>query len=523
MSSGRKHSDSHTLSKNNRLTTARSSKKAPLTAEAFSNSKHAPENPSVTPSTYSPAKYPLGKPLRSRKKAELLLHEDRNANQAEAALNVSAFSGFRQHKQSRPISPTFTLSTVPSQPVTLTETPPSKNPKNMTPPSAAAQTSVSPTFTRVDPDAQSFSHVQNESVNNEPSVSPTFSVSRQFDAFSPRDSEVMLSNVKLQNATPNLLIFDPDVPNNDCTSNLSPRSPEVFDVESVYDSSAITVLPVAMQPSLRISQEVSAATEFDYLLNSSRHVRGTEHIMSWGDDGMNRLPVQLESVAQANLLFASAQCLDDLNSSTMRNLKRHQLVERTPDLTQIFIPVTNTLACVLCDLNAGPSALGKRFSDNINQLGAEQGIPLSPRKAGQGKCLKVILLEPPQMQMSELYSYESLCAQECFLYMNTESTVEIISCSDVVIGEGDGSNTEFSRLPRRLSMHEFFQLAGTICAWNEQSLDHMCCILMDVVFVSRMSSLLLGMLSMVMGQCADAEKAQKWLGDKGDGSGCRFA
>jgi hypothetical protein len=297
----------------------------------------------------------------------------------------------------------------------------------------------------------------------------------------------------------------------------------VFDVESVYDSSAITVLPVAMQPSLHISQAVPAATEFDYLLNSSRHVRGTEHIMSWGDDGMNRLPVQLESVAQANLLFASAQCLDDLNSSTMRNLKRHQLVERTPDLTQIFIPVTNTLACVLCDLNAGPSALGKRFSDNINQLGAEQGIPLSPRKAGQGKCLKVILLEPPQMQMSELYSYESLCAQECFLYMNTESTVEIISCSDVVIGEGDGSNTEFSRLPRRLSMHEFFQLAGTICAWNEQSLDHMCCILMDVVFVSRMSSLLLGMLSMVMGQCADAEKAQKWLGDKGDGSGCRFA
>jgi hypothetical protein len=258
-------------------------------------------------------------------------------------------------------------------------------------------------------------------------------------------------------------------------------------------------------------------------LNSSRHVRGTEHIISWGDDGMNRQPMQLESVAQSNLLFASAQCLDDLNSSTMRNLMRHQLVDRTPDLTQIFIPVTNTLACVLCDLNAGPSALGKRFSDNINQLGAEQGIPLSPRKAGQGKCLKVILLEPPQMQMSELYGYESLCAQECFLYMNTESTVEIISCSDVVIGDGDGSNTEFSRLPRRLSMNEFFQLAGTICAWNHQSLDHVCCILMDVVFVSRISSLVLGMLSMVMGQCADAEKAQKWLGDKGDGSCSRFA
>ncbi len=491
LSSGRRHSHNNTLSKSNGLASARSSKKASLT-EASSNSKHVPENASVTPSTYSLSKYPQEQSLRSRSKAEPLIHEDRDANQAQPVLNVSAFNASLRHKQLRPISPTFR--TVPSQPFTVTvlETPTKISAKNMSPPSAADQTSVSPTFARFDPDAQSFSHVQNESVSNEPSVSPTFSSFRQFDAFSPRDSEVMLSNVKLQNATSKLLIFEHDVPNNDCILNLSTFSPEVFDVESPYESSALPMLPVVTKPSLHISQAISAATH-------------------------NRQPKQLESVAQANLLFASAQCLDDLNSSTTRNLMRHQLVERTPDLTQIFIPVTSTLACVLCDLNAGPGALGKRFSDNINQLGPEQGVPFSPRKVGQGKCLKVILLEPPQMQISELYSYESLCAQECFLYMKTESTVEIISCRDVMIGDGDGSNTEISRLPLRLSMNEFFQLAGAICAWNQQSQDHVCCILMDVVFGSRISALLLGMLSIVMGQCADAEKAQNWLYDKGDG------
>jgi hypothetical protein len=520
LSPGGRHSDKNTVSKNNGLTTARSSKKASL-AQASSNSKHAPENPSMTPSAsaHSPAKHPLGKSLRSRSKAEILIHEDRNANRAQPLLNVSAFSGSLQHKQSRPISPTFTA--VPSQPFAVIETPPKNNPKNMSPPSAAARTSVSPTFTRFDPDVQSFSHVQNESVISEPSVSPTFSASRQFDAFSPRNSEVMLSNVKKQNATSKVLIFEPDVPNNDRTSSSSTLSPQVFDVESAYESSAAPVLPVATKPSLHIAEAASAATGFEYVLNAFTHVRSTEQRISWGGDDMNQKfisgqPVQLESVAQTNLLSASAQCLDDLNSSTMRNFMRHQLVERSPDLTQIFIPVTNTLACVLCDLNAGPSALGRRFSDNINQLGPEQAMPLSPRKVGQGKCLKVILLQPPQMQISELYSYESLIAQECFLYMNTESTVETIPCRDAVIGDGDGSNTEFCRLSHRLSMNEFLQLAGTICAWNQQSLDHVCCILIDVVFGSSISALLLGMLSMVVGQCSDAEKAQKWLGDKGD-------
>jgi hypothetical protein len=65
-------------------------------------------------------------------------------------------------------------------------------------------------------------------------------------------------------------------------------------------------------------------------------------------------------------------------------------------------------------------------------------------------------------------------------------------------------------------MNDFLHLSGTICAWNRQSQDHVCCILMDVVHGARMSALLLGMLSLALGQCSDAEEVQKWLESKGD-------
>ncbi len=525
LNSSYSYSGRNNLLKNAALSTSLSSNNMPPIA-ASAHVKHDPRSSPNVPESHDNISNDLQvNSLHSRQNVGM-----RKGNQPQPVPDVAAVSRLLLHDQQRPISPTF--KPLPCEALTLRKTPQKISPSNTSPPCTIAATSVSPTFLRSDPDVSSFDHVGRQSISNESSVSPTFGSFHRLEAFSPRDSVVILSNVKRclrQDAAATSLAFETEAPNTDCTLNFSTFSSDVIDVESPIESRTMPILHVVTQTTnpfedVHVEKSSYAATEFDSMLAQSRMVSGPKESASWGGDVLkNRIAsrqshMHLESVAQANPVFTPTEYLDELNSCTLRNLMRHQLVERTPVLTQIFVPVTSTVAYVLCDLNAGPSALGRRFSDNINQLRPEIG-PISPRKVGQGKCLKVLLLEPPQMRVSELFSNHSMCAQECFLYMNTDSTVEIISCLDAVLSAAidDGNGTEISRVPCRLSMNDFLRLAKTIRAWNLQSQDHVCCILMDVVFGANISALLLGMLSLVIGHCSDVKMAQKLLHDKGNG------
>ena len=378
---------------------------------------------------------------------------------------------------------------------------------------------MSPTFARFQPDASSAADHSVQSVGNETSVSPTFN-----SPPSARNSVFMLSNVKLQAVTPKILAVELDASNVGGTaSKFLAFNEEVSHVDCPIVES--TSAPTAADAVQTVSASFVAASELGAISGPSRPIPLPKPGAAWGDkySSYNHLTdgcvTVFESPAQVNLLVSSAQSLDELNARTMRSLMQHRLVESAPNLTQIFVPVSSSLAYVLSDLNAGPAALGRRFSDSINQLRPELELPISPRKVSQGKCLKVILLEPPQLQISGLFSYNSLCTHECFLYMNTESTVEIQSCRYVSLQTSTNighATAAINCLPSRLSMNDFLHLSGTICAWNRQSQDHVCCILMDVVHGARMSALLLGMLSLALGQCSDAEEVQKWLESKGD-------
>jgi hypothetical protein len=231
----------------------------------------------------------------------------------------------------------------------------------------------------------------------------------------------------------------------------------------------------------------------------------------------------LQSPAQLELLAASAETFKEFNDRSVRSFIRHDLVGRCPDLTHIVFPITSSLVYVLCDLSAGPSALGRRFSDVINQLHVECDSGQAARKVGQGKRLKIIVIEPPQMQISDRFTHDSMLDNECFMYMNTESTVETMPCSDVRLSSSGsvGSGTDSNSAPPCLSMKDFFNLARRICSWNGQSQDHVCSILMDVVFGAQMTPLLLGMLSLVIGRHSEIESAQLWLNSIGDA--CVFA
>ncbi len=414
----------------------------------------------------------------------------------------------------RTVSPTFR----PSQESTLVNVVPRAN---VASPSKAEVTSVSPTF-----NASDFAEDAPHSLGNESSVSPTFSSFRGFDNPSPHESIFILSNVKRMVDTPKLIALEYEARNMDYHLVSSTFGQQVFDVDVPVEHHTVPNLPAESQTETNSERAGVLDSKYSGTIRDSMKdshqlitVRNQANEVPNGYLNKHALHSKLhfETEAHANLLVASNQCLSDLNLRTMRDLKRHQLVESTPDLAHIFVPVTSNLAFVLCDLNAGPSALGRRFSDSINQLRCEQELLISPRKVGQGKSLKVILLEPPRMQMSNLFNYDSLCVNECFLYMNTESTVDVVSCRDLLLPaiiDDEGLDTR--KLPSRLSMQDFFNLAGKICAWNQQSQDHVCCILMDVVFGARLSALLLGMLSLVIGHTSDVAHAQKWLNDKGN-------
>lgn len=393
---------------------------------------------------------------------------------------------------------------------------------NVASPSKAEVTSVSPTFNASD-SAEDALH----SLGNESSVSPTFSSFHAFDNPSPHESMFILSNVKRMVDTPKLIALEYEARNMDYYSVSSTFGQQVFDVDVPVEHHTVPNLPAESQTETNSERAGFLGSKYSGTTHDS--MKDSRQLVSVRNQA-NELPngysnkyvlhskLHFETEAHANLLVASNQCLNDLNLRTVRHLKRHQLVERTPDLAHIFVPVTSNLAFVLCDLNAGPSALGRRFSDSINQLQSEQELPISPRKVGQGKSLKVILLEPPPMQMSNLFNYHSLCVNECFLYMNTESTVDVVSYRDLLLPAilDDGEGLETHKLPSRLSMEDFLNLACKICAWNQRSQDHVCCILMDVVFGARLSALLLGMLSLVMGHTSDVAHAQKWLNDRGN-------
>ena len=419
-------------------------------------------------------------------------------------------SDYVLQKQQRPVSPTF-------QPLSFrtparVQTPTRTSPRAASP---SSQVAVSPTFiaSPVDSAAPSLVQSARRSAANESSVSPTFNNSRDFDALSPQDSVVMLSNVKRRAGTPNLAAFER----------------EVFDIDCRFEHSAVPIAAVAVQsylfPSEHVRVEASSGTGAELLSapGTSRFAQGltqrAEQVADYSNyHRIDTYRLQSETSVHVSPAAAPAPSLNDLNDRTILNLQRHQLVERAPDLTQIFVPVTSAVAYVLCDLNAGPGALGKRFSDSINQLRREDEAVISPKKVGQGKCLKVILLEPPRMQVAALFNCNSLRDSECFRYMNTQSTVETVPFHDVFlpIALYYGDSTDIRQLPSRLSMNDFLHLAGMVSAWNSQSQDHVCCILMDVLHGARMSSLFLGMLSMFIGHCSDSVNAQSWLDANGE-------
>ena len=421
----------------------------------------------------------------------------------------------------RTVSPTFR----PSQESTIVNVLPRTNVASTS--SKAEVTSVSPTFNGSDSAVSSSVEDAPHSLGNESSVSPTFSSFRAFDNPSPHESMFILSNVKRMVDTPKLIASEYEARNMDYHSVLSTFGQQVFDVDVPVEHH--TVPNLCAQTQIETNSERAGVLDSKYSGTIRDSMKDSQQLITVRNQA-NEPPngylnkhvlhskLHFETEAHASLLVASNQFLNDLNLRTVRDLKRHQLVERTPDLAHIFVPVTSNLAFVLCDLNAGPSALGRRFSDSVNQLRFEQELPISPRKVGQGKSLKVILLEPPPMQMSNLFNYHSLCVNECFLYMNTESTVDVVSCRDLLLPAiiDNGEGLDIHKLPSRLSMEDFLNLAGKICAWNQQSQDHVCCILMDVMFGARLSALLLGMLSLVMGHTSDVAHAQKWLNVKGN-------
>jgi hypothetical protein len=460
-----------------------------------------------------------GQVLTSRDKVGMKSRTENAHNGDPASPAVLPRSETLLNQQERPTSPTFQPSSFRDlsrvhklEKVSPTSTSPSAKPAN----------SVSPTFAKFHADGTELSI---QSAGNESSVSPTFN-----RTLSPHDFASILSNVKLQASTHETLPAELEATKIDVTSNFWPSDSEVFDVDCHYEHGP---MPIEDDPSHKskssqiacILESRSLGSHVSALQGPTQWNASLNPSTEWSDQHLSRKHfidkhvVVFESKAQTDLMFSSAQSLDELSARTARNLMQHQLVEGTPNLTQIFYPVTSSLAYVVCDLNAGPAALGRRFSDSINQLHAEHEIPISPKKVGQGKCLKVILLQPPQMQISSLFSYGSLCAHECFLYMNTESTVEIQSCRDLLLPTSLNhgfASIEISKLPGRLSMNDFVLLAGTICSWNLRSQDHVCCILMDIVFGARISALLLGMLSLAVGQFSDVRDAQNWLETKGD-------
>jgi hypothetical protein len=459
-----------------------------------------------------------GQLLNSRQKGGVKSCTENSGNGSSIAAPVQPSPESLLEKE-RPISPTFLP--LPFRAVSRVQTSDEVN-RIVDSPSAKAAVSVSPTFARVNLDESSFSV---QSAGNESSVSPTFNCT-----FSPLDSMYALSNVKQQASTPKPLAAELEALNEDIASNLLAFNPEVFDVDCLIEKNSKIIAEYATNASVASQRECverarSLTSEVPVILNPTQPIPKSNQRAEFGyryspcNHPSDKNFAFFESAAQTDLLFSSAESLDELNARTLHNLMQHRLVECPPNLSQIFYPVTSSLAYVLCDLNAGPAALGRRFSDSINQLRPEHETPISPKKVSQGKCLKVILMQPPQMQISNLFSYDSLCAHECFLYMNTESTVEIQSCCDVFsptsMNHGSASS-EISKLPSRLSMNEFLLLASTICSWNRQSHDHVCCILMDVVFGARMSALLVGMLSLAVGRCLDARDAEKWLENKGD-------
>ena len=500
---------------------ARASKKAsPIKSGVASPKKKLDREAraAVRPQPQDPQSHALQKKSMPPRQKAVVAHTsgiDQNQHQSGPKSSNVPLHHVLQHQQ-RPVSPTF--QPLPVQTPARVHTPTKNSPTASSP---CSKVSVSPTFVICDADTPSLArdaHAR-RSANNESSVSPTFNNSREFDPASPQDSVVMLSNVKRHVATPNLV------------GGGEAFEREVFDIDFPFEHSAVPTAPaVARSQHARAAEASSiAATELQSAPAASRLTPSFSQKADLVADYSNYHRIythrlQYESLAQMSLAVASNQSLAELNDRTILNLKRNQLVERAPDLTQIFVPVTSALAYVLCDLNAGPDGLGKRFSDSINQLRREDEALISPRKAGQGKCLKVILLEPSHMQVARLFSCNSLRDSECFRYMNTESTVETITFRGLLLPSAleHGDNIDMHTLPSRLSMNDFLHLAGIVSAWNCQSQDHVCCILMDVLHGARMSSLLLGMLSVFIGQCSDAANAKSWLDANGAKSYSNF-